>query len=84
MFDPSAADHTVMSLAMSSESRLGYIRAIRSEEVAFLCAEAPLLPPGHRVFVLHAADGSPILLTDSLESAMADAASNQLETVSVH
>ena len=40
--------------------------------------------PGHRVFVLHAADGSPILLTDSLESAMRDAASNQLETVSVH
>ena len=43
-----------------------------------------VLEAGHRVFVLHAADGSPILLTDSLESAMADAASNQLETVSVH
>ncbi len=84
MFDPSAADHTVMSLAMSSESRLGYIRAIRSEEVAFLCAEAPLLPPGHRVFVLHAADGTPILVADSREAALADATNHQIETVSVH
>ncbi len=84
MFDPSAAGHTAMSLAMSSESRLGYIRAIRSEEVAFLCAEAPLLPPGHRVFVLHAADGTPILVADSREAALADATNHQIETVSVH
>ena len=43
-----------------------------------------MLAPGHQVFVLHAADGSPILLAESREAAMADAASNQLETVSVH
>ena len=40
--------------------------------------------PGHCVFVLHAADGTPILLADSREAVMADAASQQIETVSLH
>jgi hypothetical protein len=43
-----------------------------------------MLPAGHRVFVLHAGDGTPILLADSWEAAMADAASQQIETVSLH
>jgi len=58
--------------------------AVEGAEVAFLCAEAPLLPPGHRVFVLYAADGTPILLADSREAAMADAAHREIETVSLH
>ena len=87
MFDRPAADRTTMSheqLAALGGNRVAYIRAIRSEEVAFLCADAPMLPPGHCVFVLHAADGTPILLADSREAVMADAASQQLETVSLH
>ena len=43
-----------------------------------------MLAPGYQVFVLHAADGTPILLAESRESAMADAANKQLETVSLH
>ena len=87
MFDSSAMNRAAMSpesFAALGENRLAYIKAIRSEEVAFLCADAPLLPPGHRVFVLHAADGTPILLADSREAALADAASQQIETVSLH
>jgi len=84
MFDPSMSAERFAALG---ESRIAYIRSIRSEEVAFLCAEAPLLPPGHQVFVLyalHAADGTPIMLTDSREAAVANAWSQELETVSVH
>ena len=87
MFDPSAMPRPAMSaetFAALGENRVAYIRAIRSEQVAFLCVEAPLLPPGHRVFVLHAADGTPIMLTDSREAAIANAWSQELETVSVH
>jgi hypothetical protein len=87
MFDASAMPRPAMSaenLAALGENRLAYIRAIRSEEVAFLCAEAPLLPPGYRVFVLYAADGTPIMLADSREAAMADAANREIETVSLH
>ena len=87
MFDASAMPRPAMSterFAALGENRLAYIRAIRSEEVAFLCAEAPLLPPGYRVFVLYAADGTPIMLADSREAAMADAADREIETVSLH
>jgi hypothetical protein len=78
MLDPSTGYYT------PTESRLAYIRAIRSEEVVFLCAEAPLLAPGQIVFVLHSEDGTPILLADTREAAVADAANYKLEPVSLH
>lgn len=87
MFDRSAMQRAAMSpetLATLGENRLAYIKAIRSEEVAFLCAEAPVLPAGYQVFVLHAADGRPILLADSREAVLADAVSQEFETVSLH
>jgi hypothetical protein len=87
MFDPSAMPGPAMSaetLATLGENRIAYIKAIRSEEVAFLCAEAPLLPAGYCVFVLYAADGTPIMLADSREAALADAADREIETVSLH
>jgi hypothetical protein len=87
MFDPSAMPGPAMSderFATLGENRMAYIKAIRSEEVAFLSAEAPLLPAGYRVFVLYAADGTPIMLADSREAALADAADREIETVSLH
>ncbi len=36
------------------------------------------------LYALHAADGTPIMLTDSREAAIANAWSQELETVSVH
>ena len=87
MFDRPATDRTTISheqLATLGANRVACIKAIRSEEVAFLCADAPMLPAGHCVFVLHAADGTPILLADSREAVLADAASQEIETVSLH
>ena len=66
------------------ERRVAYVRSMRSEEVAFLCADAPLLAAGYQVFVLHDADGMPIVVADSREAVLADAAQNQIETVSLH
>jgi hypothetical protein len=45
---------------------------------------SPKLTPGVKLFALHAADGTPIMLTDSREAAVANAWSQELETVSVH
>ncbi len=85
MFDRSAASALSPEMRPTlGENRLAYIKAIRSEEVAFLSPEAPMLPAGHRLFVLHAADGTPILLAESREAALADAERHQIETVSVH
>jgi hypothetical protein len=70
--------------AILAGSRLAYVRQARSEDVAGFCPEAPMLAPGQIVFVLHAADGTPILVTDSLEAAKANAEQESLEAVSLH
>mgnify|MGYP001807647831 FL=1 len=64
--------------------RLAYVRVARSEDVGLFCPEALLLAPGRDVFVLYAADGTPILVTDSHESAVATASDEELEALSVH
>src|SRR2546429_57573 len=43
-----------------------------------------VLAAGLQLYALHAADGTPIMLTDSREAAIANAWSHELETVSVH
>jgi hypothetical protein len=64
--------------------KLAYVRTIRSEDVQKHFPQAPELAAGMLLYALHAADGTPIMLTDSREAAVANAWSNELETVSVH
>lgn len=70
--------------AILAGSRLAYVRQARSEDVASFCPEAPMLAPGQDVYVLYAADGTPVLVTDSLEAARANAEQESLEAVSLH
>ena len=49
-----------------------------------LFPQAPKIAPGIKLFSLHAADGTPIMLTDTREAALANAWSQELEAVSVH
>ena len=72
------------ALAHLGDGRLAYVKAIRSEDVAGMFPLAPEIAPGVTLFALHAADGTPIMLTDTRESAIASAWSNELEAVSVH
>lgn len=71
-------------LALLGGGRIAYVRAIRSEDVAKVFPQAPKIAPGLQLFALHAADGTPIMLTDSREAAVANAWSQELEAVSVH
>jgi hypothetical protein len=75
---------TAEALAHLGDGRIAYIKPIRSEQVAKLFPQAPQVAPGMLLFALHAADGTPIMLTDSREAAIANAWSHELETVSVH
>ena len=75
---------TQEALAHLGEGSLAYVKPIRSEQVADLFPQAPDLEPGLELFVLHAADGTPIMLTDTREAALANAWSQELEPVSVH
>jgi hypothetical protein len=71
-------------LAHLGDGRLAYVRPIRSEDVAQMFPQAPKIEPGIKLFALHAADGTPIMLTDTREAALANAWSQELEAVSVH
>jgi len=72
------------ALALLGGGKIAYVKTIRSEDVASLFPQAPQIEPGVQLFALHAADGTPMLLTDSREAAIANAWSQELETVSVH
>jgi hypothetical protein len=72
------------ALALLGGGKIAYVRTIRSEDVPTLFPQAPEIAPGLKLFALHAADGTPIMLTDSREAALANAWSHELEAVSVH
>jgi hypothetical protein len=85
--DPVLTTKTAMSeqaFSVLGGGKIAYVKPIRSEDVHDLYPQAPELQPGLQLFALHAADGTPILVTDTREAAIANAWSNELETVSVH
>ena len=72
------------ALATLGEGHIAYVKQIRSEDVPGLFPQAPRIAPGLKLFALHAADGTPMMLTDTREAAVANAWSQELEAVSVH
>jgi hypothetical protein len=75
---------TQEALAQLGDGRLAYVKEIRSEDVANIFPQAPEIEPGVMLFALHAADGTPIMVTDTREAALANAWSQELEAVSLH
>ena len=98
MTEPNSVFATVTpeALANLGGGHIAYVKEIKSEDVPGLFPQAPNLAPGMKLFALHAADGTPIMLTDSraaaeargedhwVEAAIANAWSNELQAVSVH
>lgn len=78
------ASVTPEALANLGGGHIAYVKEIKSEDVPGLFPQAPDLAPGMKLYALHAADGTPIMLTDSREAAIANAWSNELQAVSVH
>jgi hypothetical protein len=72
------------ALAHLGDGEIAYIKTIRSEDLPAIFPQAPEIAPGLTLFALHAADGTPIMVTDSRETAVANAWSNELQTLSVH
>ena len=79
-----APNLTSQEFAQYGDGSLAYVKTIASEDVARLFPQAPEMRPGLTLFALLGADGSPIMLTDSKDAAIANAWENELETVSLH
>jgi hypothetical protein len=75
---------TPTELAAIGEGQVAYVRSLSSEEVPALFPQAPRIAPGIQLFALLSASGTPIMLTDSREAAIANAWENNLVTLSVH
>jgi len=75
---------TPQEFARLGDGAVAYVKPINSEDVARLFPQAPALRPGVKLFALLGADGSPIMLTDSHDAAVANAWEHELETVSLH
>ena len=75
---------TPEAFAVLGGGQVAYVREIKSEEVKTLFPQAPMIAPGTKLYSLHAADGTPIIVTDSREAALANAREHELDTVSLH
>jgi hypothetical protein len=72
------------AFAALGEGQVAYVKPMRSDEVRRLFPQAPELAPGLELFALLSASGSPILLTDSRDTALANAWAHDLQTVSLN
>lgn len=63
---------------------VAYIKTLTSEEANEIYPLDDTLPEGINIYALHAADGTPIALTDSMQAALGQAMDDQLEVASVH
>jgi hypothetical protein len=75
---------TEEQFAHLGDGAIAYVKPLLSEEAQRLFPQAPALQPGLQLFALLGADGTPIMLTDSRDAALANAWSNELQTVSLH
>jgi hypothetical protein len=63
---------TPQAFAVFGNGQIGYVRPIRSENVARFFPELTLVP-GMELFTLHAADGAPLMVTANRLAALASA-----------
>lgn len=72
------------AFAHLGEGHVAYLREMSGEDLAALVPEAPPVPPGLRLWALIGAAGTPILIADDRDAAIAGAAENDLTMVAVH
>jgi hypothetical protein len=75
---------SVMDFARLGDGHIAYVRQIDTGEAVRLFPALKGIPEGIDLYALVSADGTPLSLRDSRNSAIADAMEHDLETVSVH
>lgn len=75
---------TAEELAQLGTGQFAYVRVIKAQEIAHDFPKVRLFPPEAELFVLHNAEGIPMMLSDDRDSVIANARENSLEPVSLH
>lgn len=84
---PSAHTAPLMSeveLARLGGGEVAYIKILTSDDASRMFPMVEGLPRGINLFSLHAADGTPIALTDTLQAAIGHAQDGDLAIAAVH
>ena len=81
---PAYATLTQENLASLGAGQIAYVKPIMSEDAAKLYPQVGSIQPGVKLFTLNAADGTPIMIADSAEIAVANAWEHELVPVAVH
>ena len=63
---------------------VAYVKAMKGDEVQRIFPQVGAVQPNMTLYALLGADGSPILLTDSKDAALANAWEHNLQPVSLH
>jgi hypothetical protein len=71
-------------LAGLGEGSVAYLREMNSEDLVGKFPGMPKMAPGIRLWAVFAANGTPIMLTDARDAAIAGARQNDLIPVSIH
>lgn len=77
----------IMSVSEFAElggGQVAYIKMMTSDEAHEMYPAIEGLPDGINLYALHAADGTPLALTDSMQAALGHAIGDELEIASVH
>ena len=75
---------TEADFALLGQRNVAYVREVSREEAVEIARMTGLPVSGIKLYALHAADGTRMAVTDSIETARASALQHDLETVSVH
>jgi hypothetical protein len=82
---PAAPPAMSMSdLAKLGGGKIAYIKVMTPDEAREMFPAVEGIPSGISLYALHAADGTPIALTDSRQSALGHAMGDELEIASIH
>lgn len=83
-FTLDASTMSEIEFAHLGGSEIAYIKSISADDAREMYPQLDGIPSGIEIFALHAADGTPLALTDSRFMAIANAHEHDLEAVSVH
>lgn len=75
---------TELELARLGGGQVAYIREMSSDEAKVRFPAIKGLPRGISLFALHAADGTPIAITDTRRAAIEHAMGDELQIATVH
>jgi hypothetical protein len=75
---------SMSELAQLGGGKVAYIKIMTPDEAKEMFPAIEGLPTGINLFALHAADGTPLALTDSRQAAVGHAMGDELEIAGVH